>query len=46
MKNMARRIIALGCVGILFTGMSGCEKQNGKENATKEEKIEYLLQEK
>ena len=34
MKNMARRIIALGCVGILFTGMSGCEKQNGKENET------------
>lgn len=34
MKNMARRIIALGCVGILFTGMSGCEKQNGKEKET------------
>ena len=32
MKNIARRIIALGCVGLLLAGMSGCDKTIEKKD--------------
>ena len=32
MKNIARRTIALGCVGLLLAGMSGCDKTIEKKD--------------
>ena len=32
MKNIARRTIALGCVGLLLVGMSGCDKTIEKKD--------------
>lgn len=34
MKNIRKRIFALGCIGLLLTGMSGCGKKAEEKNET------------